>query len=90
MLAEGPDGLLGFAFANRSGLIWALFVAPGHEARGIGTRLLAHCLDWLRAEGVAVAFLETGQATRAEAFYRRRGWHEVARGAASVAFRLSL
>ena len=85
------DGVIvGFSIANRSGLVWALFVRPGWEGRGIATRLLALCIDWLRAIGVAEAFLDTGPGTRAEGFYRHQGWHEGARDEENVVFRLAL
>jgi len=85
-VAESGDMILGFSFANRSGLVWALFVAPGQEGRGIGTTLLARCTAWLREEGVATAFLETGVGTRAEGFYRAHAWRETARAGESVSF----
>ena len=73
-IAETETGMIGFSFANRSGLIWALFVRPGHEGRGVGTALLNECLNWLRDQGVKRAFLDTDPGTRAEVFYRRKGW----------------
>ncbi len=73
-VAETKTDIIGFSFANRSGLIWALFVRPGHEGHGVGTALLNECLKWLRDQGVKRAFLDTDPGTRAEAFYRRKGW----------------
>ncbi len=89
-VAEADGVIVGFSIANRSGLIWALFVLPGREGRGIGTRLLAECVGWLRGIGVAEAFLETGAGTRAEGFYRHAGWRESARDGEDVEFRLAL
>lgn len=89
-VAEIEGRIIGFSFANRSGLIWALFLAPGHEGHGTGRALLALCLAWLREQGVAQAFLDTGAGTRAEAFYRRQGWRETARDGSSIAFALAL
>jgi GNAT superfamily N-acetyltransferase len=85
-VAEIDGEIIGFSFANRSGLIWALFLRPGFEGRGIGKKLLGFCLDWLREIGVDVAFLDTGAGTRAETFYRRQGWRETARDGDSIAF----
>ncbi len=73
-VAETKTDIIGFSFANRSGLIWALFVRPGHEGHGVGTALLNECLKWLRDQGVKRAFLDTDPGTRAEVFYRRKGW----------------
>lgn len=89
-VAEIDGVMVGFAFANRSGLIWALFLQPGYEGRGIGTVLLDRCLAWLRVIGVRRAFLDTGPRTRAETFYRRRGWIEVERTPLRVDFELML
>jgi GNAT superfamily N-acetyltransferase len=89
-VAERDGTIVGFAFANRSGLIWALFLRPGNEGRGIGKALLQLCVDWLRTIGVREAFLDTGAGTRAEEFYRRRGWREVERDDLKVDFRLAL
>jgi GNAT superfamily N-acetyltransferase len=89
-VAEVNGAIVGFSFANRSGLIWALFIAPGFEGRGLGQALLACCIDWLRANGCARAFLDTGPNTRAERFYRRNGWRETARTPLSVDYELKL
>ena len=89
-VAEADGVMVGFSIANRSGLIWALFVLPGWEGRGIGTRLLDACVDWLRSIGVGEAFLDTGPGTRAEGFYRHRGWQEAGRDDRDVGFRLTL
>lgn len=89
-VAEIDGAIIGFSFANRSGLIWALFLRPGFEGHGIGKHLLSLCLAWLREIGITTAFLDTGAGTRAEAFYRRQGWHETARDGDSIAFALDL
>jgi len=77
------DGAIhGFSAADpRNGSIWALFVDPGQEGRGIGRALLATACDALRDAGHAVAILNTGEGTRAERFYRAAGWREVGRSA---------
>ena len=53
------DGvILGFSAADtRNGSIWALFVAPGHERRGIGRALFEKSLDVLRQDGHRTAWL---------------------------------
>jgi GNAT superfamily N-acetyltransferase len=70
------DGLiLGFAAGDaRDGWIWALFVDPNYEGRGIGRVLLMRACATLRAAGYPVATLSTNEGTRAERFYRARGW----------------
>ena len=69
------EAVLGFAAGDtRDGWIWALFVAPGHEGRGIGRALLPLACDTLRRAGYATATLSTDEGTRAERFYRQNGW----------------
>ena len=58
----------------RDGWIWALFVAPGYEGRGIGQALLSRACETLRIAGYAIANLSTAQGTRAERFYKENGW----------------
>jgi GNAT superfamily N-acetyltransferase len=69
------DTVLGFAAGDiRDGWIWALFVAPGHEGRGIGQALLPVACETLRKAGYTIAKLSTVEGTRAERFYRTNGW----------------
>jgi GNAT superfamily N-acetyltransferase len=60
--------------------IWALFVDPACEGRGIGRALLDTLVTNARALGLSALTLETGAGTRAEAFYRRYGFTIVAGG----------
>ncbi len=73
------DGVVaGFSMADRTdGSIWALFVHPDFEGRGLGRELIRLAVDALWAAGHARAVLTTDPDTRAEAFYRRRGWRAV-------------
>jgi GNAT superfamily N-acetyltransferase len=58
----------------RDGSIYALFVAPGHEGRGIGRALLKQACEALRSAGHHAAWLTTAPGTRAERHYRADGW----------------
>jgi GNAT superfamily N-acetyltransferase len=73
------DGkILGFSAGDpRDGTIFALFVDPGHERRGIGRALLRAACDTLRCSGHRMALLTTAGGTRAERFYRSAGWEAV-------------
>ena len=74
-VAEVHDVTRGFAVGNRdTGNIWALFVEPGFEGRGIGRALHDAMLDWLQSQACARIWLTTEPGTRAERFYRRAGW----------------
>jgi GNAT superfamily N-acetyltransferase len=73
---EPAGRIVGFSVADfETQNIWALFVAPDYERRGIGRQLLDHAIGWLFARGVETIWLTTAAATRAEGFYRRAGWH---------------
>jgi len=74
--------VVGFAYASRADAsIWALFVDPRHEGRGIGRRLLGFAMDWLFATGAPAVSLSTGRGTRAERFYAASSWTLAAGGA---------
>lgn len=75
------DGTVaGFSAGDpRDGSVWALFVAPGHEGKGIGRALLKAACDTLRRGGHHVAILSTDPGTRAERHYRADGWTAMGR-----------
>jgi GNAT superfamily N-acetyltransferase len=73
-VVEVDDKLAAFATGYRSGSIWALFVHPQHEGHGYGASLLATAVDWLWALGHQRIWLTTAPGTRAERFYRAKGW----------------
>ena len=62
-----------------TGWIWALFVRPGHEGRGIGRALFAVACAALISAGHRTLRLSTDPDTRAVRFYRAAGWHEAGR-----------
>ncbi len=41
------------------GEICEIYIAPGRRGTGIGTRMMIHAFDWLRARGVKTARVET-------------------------------
>jgi GNAT superfamily N-acetyltransferase len=74
-VALSGDEVVAFSIADRaSRSIFALFVLPQFEKRGLGSRLLDLALDWLWANGADPVWLTTGPETRAAGFYERRGW----------------
>ena len=65
----------GFTCVNhQTGYVWALFVIEEAQGRGHGTMLLDTAMARLRQLGHRQAFLSTGQGSRAEGFYRSKGW----------------
>jgi GNAT superfamily N-acetyltransferase len=74
-VAEHMGNIVGFAISDRaSRSIFALFVLPAFERRGIGGRLFDLAAQWLWENGAERAWLTTGPGTKAAAFYERRGW----------------
>ncbi len=67
--------VLGFAIGNqRTGNIWALFVDPAHEGRGIGRNLHDTMVQWLFEQSLNRLSLGTAPGTRAQQFYEKAGW----------------
>lgn len=70
--------IVGFAAVDKSvGSVWALFVHPEYERRGIGKALLLEIVSEYFDGTGGVLWLTTDPGTRAEHFYRAAGWHEV-------------
>jgi GNAT superfamily N-acetyltransferase len=56
--------------------VWALFIEPGHEGKGIGRRLHDEMMNWYFSQTDKNIWLGTAPGTRAENFYREAGWRE--------------
>jgi GNAT superfamily N-acetyltransferase len=79
---EEDQEILGFSASTcETGWIWALFVRPGHEGRGIGRALFAAACNALADAGIRTLALSTDPDTRAADFYRAAGWRERGRTA---------
>lgn len=77
-VCEMDRKIVGFAIADlRENNIWALFVDPKFEKKGIGRQLHKTMLDWYFAQTKQDVWLSTAFNTRAEHFYRKAGWKEV-------------
>lgn len=74
-VCEVGGEVVGFSVASLADAsIWALFVRPGYEGRGIGGRLLRLATDWLFEAGAPCVSLSTEPGTRADRFYEAHGW----------------
>lgn len=74
-VAELEGKVVGFCYADAADAsIWALFIAPAYEGRGIARALLGKAVAWLFGQGHAAVRLSTGMGTRAERFYLAQGW----------------
>jgi GNAT superfamily N-acetyltransferase len=79
-VCEGPGVIVGFSVVDLTEHnIWALFVHPAWERRGIGTALQRLMLDWYFAQTKETVWLGTAPRSRAETFYRKSGWVETGR-----------
>lgn len=73
---EGVDA--GFTMANVSDrYVFACFVRPSYDGKGIGRALMERTEDALRQRGVTKAWLSTGpgEELRAVGFYSHLGWN---------------
>ncbi len=69
--------IVGFAIADlKEKNIWALFVLPEYEKKGIGKKLHSIMLNWYFSQIPESVWLSTSPRTRAEIFYRKQGWTE--------------
>ena len=74
-VAEADGRIVGFAVADTTAAsVWALFVDPDWEGRGVGRSLHDRMIAWLFAAGFDVLHLTTTPETRAEKFYIAAGW----------------
>jgi GNAT superfamily N-acetyltransferase len=90
---EEAGRVLGFCVVSgEDDSIWALFVDPNAEGRGGGSALLDRAMEWMKESGADTVRLSTDPDTRAERFYRSRGWQPSGvndRGEVVLEYRLS-
>jgi GNAT superfamily N-acetyltransferase len=76
-LVEDEGQVLGFAIVDLEGRnVWALFVDPPAEGRGIGRQLHHTMMNWYFQQTDQAIWLSTAPGSRAERFYRKAGWIE--------------
>ena len=74
-VCENKSTIVGFAIADlQDDNIWALFVHPYHEQKGIGKTLHDMMLNWYFAQEKESVWLGTAPNTRAAQFYAKAGW----------------
>ena len=77
-VCEIENTIVGFAIADlKENNIWALFVHPDYEAKGIGRKLHNTMLDWYFKQTDVTVWLGTAPNTRAEKFYELSGWKKI-------------
>jgi GNAT superfamily N-acetyltransferase len=80
--------VVGFSIVDlKENNIWALFLRPDFEGKGIGRQLHDVMLDWHFEQTKQEVWLGTAPGTRAEFFYRTAGWEETGmHGKAEIKF----
>lgn len=77
-VCEKDNQIVGFSIADiQDHNIWALFVHPDFDKKGIGRQLHDIMLDWYFSQTKETVWLGTAPNTRAETFYRKAGWKEI-------------
>lgn len=77
-ICEIDNRIVGFAIVDlNTNNIWALFLDPDFEGKGIGKKLHQMMLDWYFSKTKITVWLGTEFHTRAEKFYKKAGWIEV-------------
>lgn len=76
-VCETQNKIVGFSIADlQDHNVWALFVHPAYEKKGIGKMLHDIMLNWYFSITTTTLWLGTSPHTRAEQFYRKAGWIE--------------
>lgn len=74
-VCEIDKKIVGFAIVDlKENNIWALFIDPNFEGKGIGQTLHRQMLDWYFTKTKDKLWLGTALNTRAEKFYHSAGW----------------
>jgi GNAT superfamily N-acetyltransferase len=77
-VCEINDQIVGFSIIGLTQRnVWALFVHPEFEGKGIGRKLHDVMMDWYFNQTKDKIWLGTEQNTKAETFYKKRGWKAV-------------
>ena len=77
-VCEIENQIVGFVIVDLNDRnVWALFVNPKFENKGIGKQLQKMMLDWYFNQTKDTIWLGTDPNTRAERFYRKSGWTEI-------------
>ena len=77
-VCEIDNTVVGFAIADLvDNNVWALFIHPDFEAKGIGKKLHQLMMDWYFVQTKETIWLGTDPNSRASQFYRMQGWTEV-------------
>lgn len=76
-ICEINNNIVGFAIVDlEDHNVWALFIQPGFDKKGIGRKLHDDMINWYFNHTNKTIWLGTSPGTRAEGFYSKAGWKE--------------
>ena len=74
-VCEVDGTIVGFSIVSVADKnVWALFIDPDYEAKGIGRKLHDEMMDWYFSQTSEPVWLSTAPGTRAASFYKKAGW----------------
>ncbi|OSZ79859.1 GNAT family N-acetyltransferase [Chitinophagaceae bacterium IBVUCB2] len=77
-VSELDSVITGFAIVSvTDNNVWALFMNPDYEAKGVGKKLHDEMMNWYFSQTDKTIWLSTSPGTRADTFYRKAGWKEI-------------
>lgn len=77
-VCEIDNQIVGFSIVDlKDNNIWALFISPEFENKGIGRLLHDVMINWYFTQTKDTVWLGTAPNTRADIFYRKSGWTEI-------------
>lgn len=90
-VCEIDNQIVGFSIVDlKQNNIWALFLRPDYEKKGIGKQLHNIMLNWYFTQTKNTVWLGTAPKTRAETFYRKSGWREIGtHGSGEIKFEMT-
>ncbi len=90
-VCEIENEIVGFAIVDLvENNIWALFLKPEYEKKGIGKQLHKRMLDWYFQQTKVPVWLGTAPKSRAEKFYRFLGWEEIGIHGNEIKFQMTV
>ncbi|PWN66711.1 GNAT family N-acetyltransferase [Chryseobacterium oncorhynchi] len=90
-VCEADQRIVGFSIVDlKENNVWALFLHPDFENKGIGRKLHNIMIDWYFEQKKDTIWLGTSPGTKAETFYRKSGWTEIgSHGKGEVKFEMT-
>ena len=89
-VCEIDKTIVGFSIVSvRDKNVWALFIQPGYDKKGIGKKLHDLMMDWYFSQAGTTIWLGTAPGTRAENFYRKAGWTDAGMHGKEIKFEMT-